>query len=156
MFPATIASFLDIAWMQNIANAMTPGSLWYELLYVAFIFFFCYFYTAVTFNPVDVAENMKKHGGYIPGIRPGKKTADYIDRVLTRITLGGAIYISAVCVLPSILITRFHVPFYFGGTALLIVIGVAIDTIAQVEAHLLPRNYEGFLKRGMSRLRGRR
>ena len=106
-------------------------------LYVGFIFFFCYFYTAVTFNPVDVADNMKKHGGYIPGIRPGKRTADYIDRVLTRITLGGAIYVSAVCVLPSILITRFNVPFYFGGTALLIVVGVAIDTIAQIESHML-------------------
>ncbi|KPA10755.1 preprotein translocase subunit SecY [Candidatus Magnetomorum sp. HK-1] len=156
MFPATIASFLNISWMQAVANAMTPGSLWYELLYVAFIFFFCYFYTAVQFNPVDVADNMKKNGGYIPGIRPGKKTAEYIDKVLTRITLGGAIYVSAVCVLPSILITRFNVPFYFGGTALLIVVGVAIDTMSQIEAHLLPRNYEGFLKRGSSRLRGRR
>jgi len=156
MFPATIASFLNLAWMQTIANSLTPGSGWYELLYVVFIFFFCYFYTAIQFNPVDVAENMKKNGGYIPGIRPGKKTAEYIDKVLTRITLGGALYISAVCVLPSILMTKFNVPFYFGGTALLIVVGVAIDTMSQVEAHLLPRSYEGFLKRGTSRLRGRR
>ncbi len=148
MFPATLASFIDVPWMQSVAGAMLPGNVLYELLFVAFIFFFCYFYTAVTFNPVDVAENMKKHGGYIPGIRPGKRTADYIDRVLTRITLGGAIYVSAVCVLPSILIARFNVPFYFGGTALLIVVGVAIDTVSQIESHMLTRHYEGFLKKG--------
>ncbi len=148
MFPATIASFIKVPWMQNIANAMRPGNAIYELLYVGFIFFFCYFYTAVTFNPVDVADNMKKNGGYIPGIRPGKRTADYIDKVLTRITLGGAIYVSAVCVLPSILISKFNVPFYFGGTALLIVVGVAIDTIAQIESHMISRHYEGFLKKG--------
>ncbi len=110
MFPATIGSFVKVEWIQNITNAMTPGNLIYELLFVGFIFFFCYFYTAVTFNPVDVADNMKKAGGYIPGIRPGKRTADYIDKVLTRITLGGAIYVSAVCVLPSVLITKFNVP----------------------------------------------
>jgi len=155
MFPATLASFINVPWMQRIAGAMMPGNLLYESLYVAFIFFFCYFYTAVTFNPVDVADNMKKHGGYIPGIRPGKRTADYIDRVLTRITLGGAIYVSAVCVLPSILIARFNVPFYFGGTALLIVVGVAIDTVAQIESHMLTRHYEGFLKKGGIRMRGR-
>ena len=134
---------------------MRPGNAIYELLYVGFIFFFCYFYTAVTFNPADVADNMKKQGGYIPGIRPGKRTADYIDKVLTRITLGGAIYVSAVCVLPSILVTRFNVPFYFGGTALLIVVGVAIDTIQQIESHMLTRHYEGFLKKGGSKMKGR-
>ncbi len=155
MFPATIASFINIPWMKNIADAMRPGNAIYELLFVGFIFFFCYFYTAVTFNPVDVAENMKKHGGYIPGIRPGKRTADYIDKVLTRITLGGAIYVSAVCVLPSILITQFNVPFYFGGTALLIVVGVAIDTVAQIESHMLSRHYEGFLKKGGAKVKGR-
>jgi len=155
MFPATLASFIKIPWMQTVASAMTPGRIFYELLYVAFIFFFCYFYTAVTFNPVDVAENMKKHGGYIPGIRPGKRTADYIDRVLTRITLGGAVYVSTVCVLPSILISKFNVPFYFGGTALLIVVGVAIDTVAQMESHMLTRHYEGFLKKSGTRIRGR-
>jgi preprotein translocase subunit SecY len=148
MFPATIASFINVGWMQSVAAALAPGKLFYELLFVGFIFFFCYFYTAVTFNPVDVADNMKKNGGFIPGIRPGKRTADYIDRVLTRITLGGALYVSAVCVLPSILISRFNVPFYFGGTALLIVVGVAIDTVAQIESHMLARHYEGFLKRG--------
>jgi len=147
MFPATIASFITIPWMQNLASAVRPGNIVYESLYVAFIFFFCYFYTAVTFNPADVADNMKKQGGYIPGIRPGKRTADHIDRVLTRITLGGAIYVSAVCVLPSVLITKFNVPFYFGGTALLIVVGVAIDTIQQIESHMLTRHYEGFLKK---------
>jgi len=155
MFPATVASFIKVPWMQGVAAAMRPGNAIYELLYIGFIFFFCYFYTAVTFNPVDVADNMKKHGGYIPGIRPGKRTADYIDRVLTRITLGGAIYVSAVCVLPSILISRFNVPFYFGGTALLIVVGVAIDTVAQIESHMLTRHYEGFLKKGGVRMKGR-
>ena len=155
MFPATVASFINIPWMQSVAEAMRPGNAVYELLFVGFIFFFCYFYTAVTFNPVDVADNMKKHGGYIPGIRPGRRTADYIDRVLTRITLGGAIYVSAVCVLPSILITRFNVPFYFGGTALLIVVGVAIDTVAQIESHMLTRHYEGFLRKGGGRVKGR-
>jgi preprotein translocase subunit SecY len=156
MFPATIAQFTQISWLQSVSQAMRPGGLYYNLLYIAFIVFFCYFYTAVTFNPVDVAENMKKNGGYIPGIRPGKRTADYIDRVLTRITLGGAVYISLVCVLPTILIGKLNVPFYFGGTALLIVVGVAIDTIAQMESHMLSRHYEGFLKKGSMRGRGGR
>ncbi len=155
MFPATVASFMNVPWMQNMASAMRPGNVAYELLFVGFIFFFCYFYTAVTFNPVDVADNMKKQGGFIPGIRPGKRTADYIDRVLTRITLGGATYLSAVSVLPSILITKFNVPFYFGGTALLIVVGVAIDTISQMESHMLTRHYEGFLKKSGGRMKGR-
>jgi preprotein translocase subunit SecY len=155
MFPATMASFFAVPWMRSVASAMRPGNIVYELLYVGFIFFFCYFYTAITFNPTDVADNMKKQGGYIPGIRPGKRTADYIDRVLTRITLGGAIYVSAVCVLPSVLMTKFNVPFYFGGTALLIVVGVAIDTIQQIESHMLTRHYEGFLKKGSGRTKGR-
>ncbi len=155
MFPATIGSFITISWLQNIVSAIEPGSIVYEVLFVGFIFFFCYFYTAVTFNPVDVADNMKKHGGYIPGIRPGKRTADYIDSVLTRLTLGGAMYVSAICVLPSILISKFDVPFYFGGTALLIVVGVAIDTISQIESHMLTRHYEGFLKKGGASVKGR-
>ncbi|MBE9542854.1 MAG: preprotein translocase subunit SecY [Proteobacteria bacterium] len=155
MFPATIGSFVEVEWIQTFTGAIRPGNLVYELLFVSFIFFFCYFYTAVTFNPVDVADNMKKAGGYIPGIRPGKRTADYIDKVLTRITLGGAIYVSTVCVLPSILITRFNVPFYFGGTALLIVVGVAIDTVSQMESHMLSRHYEGFLKKGGGKMKGR-
>jgi preprotein translocase subunit SecY len=154
MFPATIANFIQIPWMKTIADAVAPGKLVYSLIYVGFIIFFCYFYTAVVFNPVDAAENMKKYGGFIPGIRPGKRTADYIDRVLSRITFGGAIYVSAVCVLPTILIQKFRVPFYFGGTALLIVVGVAIDTVAQIESHMLTRHYEGFIKK--SRMKGRR
>ncbi|MDA3898071.1 MAG: preprotein translocase subunit SecY [Desulfobacteraceae bacterium] len=149
MFPATLASFFkDITVMQYISSALRPGTIIYELMFVGFIFFFCYFYTAIVFNPADVADNMKKYGGYIPGIRPGKRTADYIDKVLTRITLGGAAYISLVCVLPSILMTKLHVPFYFGGTSLLIVVGVAMDTVGQVESHLITRNYEGFLNTG--------
>jgi preprotein translocase subunit SecY len=145
MFPATIANFIDLPIMKTVASAMDPGSIFYNLIFVGFIIFFCFFYTAVTFNPDDVAENMKKNGGYIPGIRPGKRTAEYIDRVLTRITTGGAIYVSLVCVLPTMLMTKFNVPFYFGGTALLIVVGVSIDTVSQIESHLITRNYEGFL-----------
>lgn len=156
MFPATIVSFADVSWLQTVANWMRPGNALYEIIFVALIFFFCFFYTAVQFNPEDVADNMKKSGGFIPGIRPGSKTAEYIDKVLTRLTLGGAIYISAVCVLPSILMSQFNVPFYFGGTALLIVVGVGIDTISQMETHMLTRNYEGFMKKGQGRIPGRR
>lgn len=148
MFPATIANFIDHPWMKAMAGALVPGQWAYELIYVGFIVFFCYFYTAVMFNPTDVADNIKKYGGYIPGIRPGKKTAEYIDEVLTKLTFGGAIYVSLVCVLPSILISYFNVPFYFGGTALLIVVGVALDTAGQIETHLLTRQYEGFMKKG--------
>ncbi|MEA2624423.1 MAG: preprotein translocase subunit SecY [Candidatus Binatota bacterium] len=154
IFPATIAQFVDHPYGRMVADFLAPGTVVHDLLYVGLIIFFCYFYTAVTFNPTDVAENMKKYGGYVPGIRPGQRTAEYIDRILTRITLGGALYISAVCILPTILIRQINVPFYFGGTALLIVVGVALDTVAQMETHLLTRNYEGFMKRG--RLRGRR
>jgi preprotein translocase subunit SecY len=154
IFPATVAQFVQHPWAQVMAGYLAPGQWLHDVLYVGFIIFFCYFYTAVVFNPVDVSENMKKFGGYIPGIRPGQKTAEFIDRVLSRITLGGAIYISVVALLPTLLIQQFNVPFYFGGTALLIVVGVAMDTIAQVETHMITRNYEGFMKRG--RLRGRR
>jgi preprotein translocase subunit SecY len=154
LFPATIASFIKHPVTQSISDALTPGRVGYEMLFVAFIIFFCYFYTAVTFNPVDVADNMKKYGGFVPGIRPGRKTAEYIDKILTRITLGGAIYVSVICVLPSILIARFNVPFYFGGTGLLIVVGVAMDTVQQIESHLITRHYEGFLKKGQ--MKGRR
>lgn len=154
IFPATIASFADHPWAQTVASMLAPGSLVYNLSYVALIIFFCYFYTAVVFNPVDVADNMKKHGGFIPGIRPGQRTAEYIDRVLSRVTLSGAIYIALICLMPTLLISSFNVPFYFGGTALLIVVGVALDTVAQIETQVLMRNYEGFMKRG--RIRGRR
>ena len=154
MFPATIANFINIPWVQKAAKSLTPGNWAYNIFYVAFIIFFCYFYTAVSFNPVDVAENVKKHGGYIPGVRPGKETSDYLDRVLTKLTFAGALYISAVCVLPSILVGKFNLPFYFGGTALLIAVGVGMDTAAQIESHLITRSYEGFM-RGV-RVRGRR
>ncbi|HLK86376.1 MAG TPA: preprotein translocase subunit SecY [Candidatus Binataceae bacterium] len=152
VFPATVATFLPAA--KNYSSLLTPGGWVYDVVYVGLIVFFCYFYTAVTFNPVDVADNLKKYGGFIPGIRPGRFTAEYIDRVLSRITLFGAIYVSLVCVLPTLLIQRFNVPFYFGGTALLIVVGVALDTVAQMETHLLTRNYEGFMRRG--RVKSRR
>lgn len=154
MFPATIANFINIPWVQNAAKSLSPGNLVYNIFFVAFIVFFCYFYTAVTFNPHDVAENIKKQGGYIPGIRPGKETSEFMDAVLSRLTFAGAIYISVVCVLPTILIGKFNLPFYFGGTALLIAVGVGMDTVSQIESHLITRNYEGFLK-GV-RIKGRR
>ena len=156
MFPATIANFLskdEFPWLQYIVNFLSPGHIIYILIYVVLIFFFCYFYTAVHFNPVDVADNMKRQGGFVPGIRPGKNTAEYVDRVLTRITFTGAIYVAAICILPNILITHLNVPFYFGGTALLIVVGVAMDTTNQIESHMLTRHYEGFMKKGFGRAR---
>ena len=148
MFPATIGSFVQIDWVQQVSAAMSPGTVYYYICYVAMIVFFCFFYTAVTFKPEDVAENLKKNGGFVPGIRPGKKTAEFIDKVLTRLTVVGAIYLSAVCVLPTLLIAQFNIPFFFGGTALLIIVGVGIDTISQIESHLHMRNYEGFMKQG--------
>jgi len=153
MFPATLGSFIQNERIKYFFDLVSPGFMLHEVFYVALIIFFCYFYTAVTFNPVDVSDNLKKWGGYIPGLRPGKPTADYIDRVLTRITLGGAIYVAAVCVLPTILVSRFNVPFYFGGTALLIVVGVAMDTMSQIESHMLTRHYEGFMKKRLGRVR---
>mgnify|MGYP001480120326 FL=1 len=154
IFPATLAQFASFTWVQTVAGSLAPGQWLHDIVFVALIIFFAFFYTAVVFNPADVAENMKKFGGYIPGIRPGPKTAEFIERVLSRITLSGAIYLSIVCLLPTLLVGQFNVPFYFGGTALLIVVGVALDTVAQMETHLISRNYEGFMKRG--RLRGRR
>jgi preprotein translocase subunit SecY len=156
MFPATIANFLNVEemqWLQYVVDSLHPSHVIYNLIYVIFIFFFCYFYTAVTFNPVDVADNMKRYGGFIPGIRPGKNTAEYIDRVLTRLTFAGAIYVSIVCVIPQIFIHQLNVPFYFGGTALLIVVGVAMDTTSQIESHMLTRHYEGFMKKGFGKAR---
>ncbi len=154
MFPATIGSFIQIDWVQQASAALSPGTIPYYTLYVGMIVFFCFFYTAVTFNPDEVAENLKKNGGFVPGIRPGKKSSEFIDKVLTRITVVGAIYLAAVCVLPTVLVSRLNVPFYFGGTALLIVVGVAIDTISKIESHLVMRNYEGFMKAG--KVKGRR
>ncbi len=154
MFPATIAQFIDHPWMATISASLTPATLIYSIIFIGAIFFFCFFYTAIIFNPVDVADNMKKHGGFVPGIRPGGRTSEYIDKILSRITFGGAIYLSIVCVLPDYLIRYMNVPFYFGGTSLLIVVGVSMDTMQQIESHLHMRSYEGFLKKG--RLKGRR
>lgn len=154
MFPATIGSFIQIDWVQKISAAMHPGTIYYYICYIILIVFFCFFYAAVTFKPEDVAENLKKNGGFIPGIRPGKRTAEFIDKVLTRLTVVGATYLSVVCVLPTVLVSQFNIPFYFGGTALLIIVGVGIDTISQIESHLHMRNYEGFMKQG--RIRGRK
>ena len=154
MFPASIAQFSGVSWMQTISNMLTPGTLVYSLIFVGAIFFFCYFYTAVIFNPTDVADNMKKHGGFVPGIRPGAKTSEYIDEILSKLTFYGAMYLSFVCILPDYLIKYLNVPFYFGGTSLLIVVGVSLDTMQQIESHLVMRNYDGFMKKG--RIRGRR
>jgi preprotein translocase subunit SecY len=155
MFPATIAQFSGLTWMNTVSTYLLPGAWLYTILFVGAIFFFCYFYTAIIFNPVDVADNIKKYGGFIPGKRPGKSTAEFIDRTLARITFGGALYLSGICVLPSLLLGfNPNIPFYFGGTSLLIVVGVSMDTMQQIESHLVMRHYDGFVTKG--RLRGRR
>jgi preprotein translocase subunit SecY len=146
-FPATITGFITIPWVQAVSAQLMPGRLLYSLLFVIMIFFFAFFYTAIQFNPVKIAEEMKRHGGYIPGIRPGKKTAEYVNGVLSRLTFGGAIYLASVCILPSILFVAFNVPFSFGGTALLIVVGVGLDLVNQIEAFLLNQNYDGFMRK---------
>lgn len=143
MAPATLSQFVSFPLVQNVTAAFQPGMWLYNYTYVGLIVFFAYFYTAMMFNPVDVADNLKKHGGYIPNIRPGKQTAEYIDHLLTRLTAVGALYMAAVCILPTILVTQWGVPFYFGGTGLLIVVNVSLDTVAQVEAQLLTREYDG-------------
>jgi preprotein translocase subunit SecY len=153
-FPGTLATFMrDNEFWAQVAILFSPQSIVYGVLYATIIIFFTYFYTAIILDPTELADNMKKHGGFIPGIRPGKKTAEYIDRVLTRITLPGAIFLAAIAVLPDILIYRFSMPFYFGGTGLLIVVGVALDTLQQIESHLLVRHYDGFMKRGKLKAR---
>lgn len=153
MFPATIGGMIKVEWVQKATTMLQYGSLLHTLFFVGLIVFFCFFYTAVTFNPVDVAENLKKNGGFIPGVRPGKKTSEFIDKIMVRLTVVGAVYISLICVLPTFLIQKLNVPFYFGGTALLIVVGVALDTISQIESHTMMRNYDGFLKSG--KIKGR-
>jgi preprotein translocase subunit SecY len=153
MFPATFAAFSHVQWLQSVTQQLTPGALLYEILFVSLIVFFAFFYTAVVFKTDDVAENLKKNGGFIPGIRPGEATAQYIDYVLGRITVGGAAYIATICVLPTVMTQSMKVPFYFGGTSVLILVGVALDTVAQIETFLLTRNYEGFMKH--TRLKGR-
>ncbi len=156
-FPATLSNF-HIPGMSSLQTMLNRGDWLFNFFYVVLIVFFCYFYTAVTFQPVDVADNLKKQQAFIPTIRQGKQTADYIDKVLTRITLGGAVYVAAVCVVPTIITEAFHVPFRMGGTSLMIIVGVALDTVSQIEAHLLTRNYEGLSGGGgrTTRIRGRR
>ena len=154
MFPVTIGQFTDSPTVsQFIQDYLNPGDFGYNAVYVGLIVFFAFFYTAIVINPVDVAENIRRMGGYIPGIRPGKKTAEYIDKVLSRLTLVGAGYLALVCILPVVVFGYMNIPFYFGGTALLIAVGVGLDTIAQIESHLVSRQYDGFVKGG--RIRGR-
>lgn len=155
MFPATLAN-LRIPGMQYVESIIAGGGWVFNTGYVLLIIFFCFFYTAVTFQAVDVADNLKKQQANIPGIRPGKMTADYIDRVLTRITFGGALYVATVCVVPTIISQVFRVPFQFGGTSIMIVVGVALDTVSQIEAHLITRHYEGLTGPRGARIRGRR
>jgi preprotein translocase subunit SecY len=153
--PSTVAQiFPNVEWLQNLISvSLAPGGFWYSIIYALIIIFFAYFYTAIVFNPIEIADNMRKNGGYIPGIRPGKNTADYIERILTRITLPGALFFAAIAVLPWVLVGQFNVNYFFGGTGLLIVVGVALDTLQQIESHLLMRHYDGFMKKG--RIRGR-
>ncbi len=157
LLPATFAQFTKgvegFTWLEDISAALAPGAWLYMVLFTALIVFFCFFYTAIVFNPKDTADNLKKHGGFIPGIRPGQKTADYVDSVLTRITVVGAIYVSLVCLLPQWLISELSVPFYFGGTSLLIVVVVTMDTMGQIQAHLLSHQYEGLMKQARLKTR---
>ncbi|MFQ5646248.1 MAG: preprotein translocase subunit SecY [bacterium] len=153
MFPATIARFVDHPWMQYLSQSLSPGNYLYDVLFVLFIVFFCYFYTAIVFNPTDLADNMKKQGGYLPGIRPGKSTAEYIDKILTRLTFSGAVYLSAVSLLPTFLMNNMNVPFFFGGIALLIVVQVVLDTVNQIESHMMQRYYDGFMAKPKAKKR---
>jgi preprotein translocase subunit SecY len=157
MFPGTLAAFFrNNEFMMSMMSIFRPSSMIYMALYAIIIIFFTYFYTAIVLNPVDLAENMQKYGGFIPGIRPGKRTSEYIDRILTRVTLPGAIFLAFIAILPDIMIQRGKLPatVYFGGTSLLIVVGVMLDTLQQIETHLLMRHYDGFMKKG--HMRGRR
>jgi preprotein translocase subunit SecY len=155
LFPQTLANF-NVPGMQTFSALLNRGDWMFNTLFASLIIFFCFFYTAVTFQPVDVADNLKKQQANIPGIRPGRQTAEYIDRVLTRITLGGAIYVATICVVPSVIAQAFNVPFQFGGTSLMIVVGVALETVNQIEAHLITRSYEGLTGPRTARLSGRR
>jgi preprotein translocase subunit SecY len=144
------------AMLRSFSNAMAPGTWIYNIAYTVLIFFFTYFYTAIIFNPVDLAENLKKQGGFIPGVKPGTKTAEYIDYVLSRVTVVGAAYLALIALLPFLILDLFNINnFQFGGTSLLIVVGVALDTVQQMQQHLLLRHYEGFMKKGRVRFRGR-
>jgi preprotein translocase subunit SecY len=158
LFPATLLSWFGSAegfiWLRDLAGTLSPGQPIYVILYGALIVFFCFFYTALQYNPKETADNLKKSGAFVPGIRPGEQTARYLEKILTRLTLAGAIYVTLVCLLPEFLILRWNVPFYFGGTSLLIVVSVTMDTVAQIQGYLLAHQYEGLIKR--SKLRGRR
>jgi preprotein translocase subunit SecY len=158
LFPATLATFITNPLFQRWSQALVRGHIVYTLVYALLIIFFCYFYTAIVFNPVDISENMKKYGGFIPGIRPGTSTAEFLDFVMVRITLAGAVFIACIAILPDALMAWLKVPYlvasFFGGTGILIVVGVMLDTIKQIESHLLMHNYEGFIKAG--RIKGRR
>ncbi|MBF0187543.1 MAG: preprotein translocase subunit SecY [Magnetococcales bacterium] len=154
LFPVTIANFAPWDGLKTFAAYLSPGQIPYMVFYSVAIIFFCYFYTAIVFNPEETADNLRKYGGFVPGIRPGKRTADYLDTILTRLTLVGAIYVAAVCLLPEILIANYNVPFYFGGTSMLIIVGVTMDTASQIQSFLISRQYEGLIKK--SKIRGRR
>jgi preprotein translocase subunit SecY len=157
LLPITVANFSSgqgPEWLATITALLGRGQPLFLLLYIGFIVFFAFFYTAIVFNPKDTADNLKKYGGFIPGIRPGERTAEYIDYVLTRITVVGAAYLAVVCIIPEILTSYAAVPFYFGGTSLLIVVSVTMDTVAQIQSHLLAHQYEGLVKR--AKLRGAR
>nr|CAX84051.1 Preprotein translocase SecY family protein [uncultured bacterium] len=154
LFPVTIANFAPWEWLKSAANALSPGHVAYMVVYSLAIVFFCFFYTAIVFNPQETADNLQKYGGFVPGIRPGVRTAEYLDRILTRLTLVGAVYVTAVCLLPEILISSYNVPFYFGGTSMLIVVGVTMDTASQIQSFLISRQYEGLMQK--ARIRGRR
>ncbi|MFN3461673.1 MAG: preprotein translocase subunit SecY, partial [Oceanibaculum sp.] len=157
LLPITLANFTagqGPGWMSTVTSLLGHGQPLYMALYIFLIVFFAFFYTAIVFNPADTAENLRKHGGFVPGIRPGKNTADYLDYVLTRLTVVGAGYLAIVCILPELLISQYAVPFYFGGTSLLIVVTVTMDTVGQIQSHLLAHQYEGLIKK--SKLRGRR
>jgi preprotein translocase subunit SecY len=153
--PGTIAQFMPIPWVQRMSESMQPGTWAYYVLSAVLIVFFTYFYTSIIFNPIDIAENLKKQGGFIPGVKPGAKTAEYIDRVMSRITTPGAIFLTLIALLPMWISDMINVPFMFGGTSLLIVVGVGLDTIQQLQQHLLLRKYDGFMKKGRIRFRGR-
>ena len=152
--PGAIAQFSGNPTAQRLAELFTPGSVWYLIASAILILFFTYFYTSIIFNPIDLAENLKKQGGFIPGVKPGAKTAEYIDTVVSRITLPGAIFLTLIALLPVVISRAINVPFTFGGTSLLIVVGVALDTLAQVQQHLLLRKYDGFMKKGRLKVRG--
>jgi preprotein translocase subunit SecY len=145
-FPPTVGQLINTPWAKNLSNFFAPNGWQYVAGESLFIILFTYFYTAVTFNPVDQADNLKKYGGFIPGVRPGRPTAEFLDRILARLTFPGALFLAAVAALPTILINQTSANFFFGGTSILIVIGVALDTMKQLEAQLMMRNYEGFLK----------